>query len=133
MVAFSRQYAVEGGIMVDPSRIQITGPLKSYVEHVWSELLAQGYTALSSRLLLNLMAHLSRWLEGIGLQARELTNKGIEDFLEKRREAGYTKHLSRRAVQRQPSFPLPLPHQGMLPAPGAQCSLAARIRRDGGS
>ncbi|HLE22519.1 MAG TPA: tyrosine-type recombinase/integrase [Vicinamibacteria bacterium] len=85
--------------MVDPSRIQITGPLKSYVEHVWSELLAQGYTALSSRLLLNLMAHLSRWLEGIGLQARELTNKGIEDFLEKRREAGYTKHLSRRALE----------------------------------
>ena len=59
--------------MVDPSCIRMTGPLKTYVEHVWSELLAQAYTELSSGNLLRLMAHLSGWLEGIGLQAHELS------------------------------------------------------------
>ena len=85
--------------MIDPSRFQITGPLKPYVEHVWTALLAQGYTPLSGGKLVHLMAHLSGWLEGHGLEAKELTQPRIEDFLEARREAGHTNHLSRQGLE----------------------------------
>ena len=60
--------------MVDPSRIRIAGPLEPHVGLVWSGLLEQGYTPLSSRNLLHLMSHLSRWLEVRALQAHDLTN-----------------------------------------------------------
>ncbi len=85
--------------MMDPSRFQITGPLKPHVEHVWTALLAQGYTPLSGANLVRLMAHLSRWLEGLGLQAYELTNPRIADFLVARQEAGYSDHLSRQGLE----------------------------------
>ncbi len=85
--------------MMDPSRFQITGPLKPHVEHVWTALLAQGYTPLSGANLVRLMAHLSRWLEGLGLQAYELTNSRIADFLVARQEAGYSNHLSRQGLE----------------------------------
>lgn len=84
--------------MKDPSRIRITGPFKPYIEHVWTELLAQGYTPLSSRDLLYLMAHLSGWLEGNGLQPHELTDARLEAFIVERRRAGHTKHLSRQSL-----------------------------------
>lgn len=85
--------------MIDPSRIHITGPLEPHVEHVWSELLAQGYAPLSIGNLLRLMAHLSRWLEGTGVQAHELTNERIEEFIDHRRQTGYTNHLSRQGLE----------------------------------
>ncbi len=85
--------------MIVPSHIRITGPLKSYVGDVWSALLARGYTPLSSGSLLRLMARLSDWLAGIGLQAQELTNGRIEEFLEQRRRRGYTQYLSRRGLE----------------------------------
>jgi site-specific recombinase XerD len=84
--------------MIDPSHIRITGPLKSYVGDVWFALLARGYTPLSSGNLLRLMARLSGWLEGKGLQAQELTNACIEEFLKERRQTGYTQYLSRRGL-----------------------------------
>jgi site-specific recombinase XerD len=85
--------------MIDPSHIRITGPLKSYVGDVWSALLARGYTPLSSGNLLRLMARLSGWLEGKGLQAQELTHACIAEFLEERRQTGYTEYLSRRGLE----------------------------------
>ncbi len=60
--------------MIDPSRIQITGPLQPQVEQIWSKLLAQGYTPLSGGHLLRLMAHLSRFMESKGRKPQELTN-----------------------------------------------------------
>ena len=85
--------------MIDPSHIRITGPLKSYVGDVWSALLARGYTPLSSESLLRLMARLSDWLQRVGVQAQELTNARIEEFLEDRRRTGYTQYLSRRGLE----------------------------------
>ncbi len=84
--------------MIEPSHIQVSGPLNPHVAHVWSELLAQGYTPLSSGQLLRLMAHLSRWMEGTGLKAHELTSERIEKFLRERRRTGHTKHLTSRSL-----------------------------------
>jgi len=42
--------------------IRICGPLVPFVGGVWSHLLAQGYSPLTSRNLLSLVSHLSRWL-----------------------------------------------------------------------
>lgn len=81
--------------MKDPFRIQISGPLKDHTDHVRSELLAQGYTALSCRNLLRLMAHLSRWLEGRGLRAHELTGAHLGKFVWERRQSGYANHLTK--------------------------------------
>lgn len=48
--------------MVDRSRVRVSGPLASYVRGFGGELARLGYTPLSARLQLQLMAHLSRWL-----------------------------------------------------------------------
>jgi integrase/recombinase XerD len=106
--------------MVDPSRIRITGPLKPHVELVWSGLLALGYTPLSSRNLLCLMARLSRWLEGRGLQAHHVTSARIEEFLDERRKTGYTVYVSSRGLEPvlehlQTAGVVPLPEQAEPP------------------
>lgn len=85
--------------MFDPARIQITGPLAPHVLGLWSQLLALGYTPASGSKLLHLMAHLSRWLEGVALKVQDLTHERIEEFLEARRRSGYTQYLTRRALE----------------------------------
>lgn len=49
-----------------------------------------GYTLVSARGQLELVAHLSRWLAGEGLDAAALTPAVVEGFLAARRAAGYT-------------------------------------------
>ena len=84
--------------MIEPSSIRMTGPLSRHKYDLWADLLAQGYTPLSSRNLLYLTAHLSRWLADGGLQPAELSEDRIEEFLDHRREVGYTHHLTRRSL-----------------------------------
>ncbi|MFQ5791878.1 MAG: tyrosine-type recombinase/integrase [Acidobacteriota bacterium] len=82
-----------------PSRFRITGPLVPYVEGFWSALLGQGYTPLPSANLIRLMAHLSRWLVAKRLAVEELCQAHIEEFLQFRKQAGYTAFLSKRGLQ----------------------------------
>lgn len=84
---------------MDPSRIQIRGPLASHVEGLWEALRAQGYAVLSVRNLAYVMAHLSRWLERQRLAPTELTSEHIERFLRHRRRAKYTCWLSKRGLE----------------------------------
>lgn len=101
--------------MVDPSRMRLTGPLAPYCEGLWADLLAQGYTPLSSRNLLRLMAHLSRWLDERRLQPAELSEGRIEEFLKHRREKGYTHFLTRRGLRPILEH---LRRLGVVPPPG---------------
>jgi len=84
--------------MFDPSSIRVTGPLACHEQGLWADLLAQGYTPLSSRNVVRLMAHLSRWLEEKKLDPADLSEERIGEFLEHRREAGYTAFLTPRGV-----------------------------------
>ena len=85
--------------MATMSRVRISGPLVPFIGGVWSYLLAQGYTPLTSKNLLRLVSHLSRWLVEAGLRLSDLTRERIELFFNERRQTGYTSYLTPRSLK----------------------------------
>jgi integrase/recombinase XerD len=85
--------------MHDPSHVGVVGPLKPFAAGFADWLARHGYTPISARFQLYLMAHLSRWLTGEGLDPRALSTKDLDRFLDARRRAGYTQYLSVKALQ----------------------------------
>jgi site-specific recombinase XerD len=85
-------------IMEDPSRVRVTGPLEEHAAGFAGELSRLGYTSGSACGQMFLMAHVSRWLAGEGLDAGGLTAEVPERFLAVRRAAGYTQLLSPKAL-----------------------------------
>jgi integrase/recombinase XerD len=65
----------------------VPGPLEQYAPGFRSWLLVKGYTPLSTVPQLQLMAHVSRWLEREGLTAAGLTRQEAARFLAARRAA----------------------------------------------
>ena len=100
--------------MSDPRAVRMSGPLTMWVDGFCAELAGQGYTRDSAGIQMQLMAHLSRWLAGEGLGARDLTPVRVEDFLRARRAAGYRELLSPRGLR---------PLIGYLTAVGVVASL----------
>lgn len=84
--------------MNDPGRVRVSGPLSVYRAGFAGELAGQGYTAGSAQRQVLLLAHLSRWLDGHGLGAADLTPGRVEEFLEVRRTEGYAQELSQRGM-----------------------------------
>jgi site-specific recombinase XerD len=84
--------------MRDPSHARVTGPLQQYAPGFVAELARLGYTANSASGQMFVMAHLSRWLAGEGLDAAGLTPQVAGRFLADRRAAGYTLYLSPKAL-----------------------------------
>ena len=84
--------------MGDPLRVRVTGPLVLFVPGFAGELARLGYTAGSAGVQMGVVAHLSRWLAGEGLDAAGLTPQVVERFLAARRRAGYVKYLSPEAL-----------------------------------
>jgi len=84
--------------MGDPSRARVAGPLRQYAPGFAGELARLGYTRESAYGQMLVMAHLSRWLAGEGLDAAGLTPLAAERFLAARRAAGYTLYLSPKAL-----------------------------------
>ncbi len=84
--------------MSSPSRVRVVGPLQPYVAGFRDELKRLGYrpNAVSSQL--QLMAHVSRWLEQQRLDLSELTSQRLDEFLVDRRADGYTMWLSPKAL-----------------------------------
>lgn len=74
--------------MDDGSRVRLGGPLASYSDGFWAELRAQGYVRVSAETHLRLMAQLSRWLDGEGLELGGLTAECAESFLLAHRAKG---------------------------------------------
>ena len=71
-----------------PSRVRVDGPLQPYRDGFRQELAGRGYSSSPAAGHLQLMGHLSRWLDGHGLEPGELTDLCVEQFLEDRRAAG---------------------------------------------
>jgi integrase/recombinase XerD len=84
--------------MGDPLRVRVAGPLQGYGPGFAAELARLGYTAGSASVQMFTVAHVSRWLAVEGLEAAGLTPAVAERFLADRRAAGYTRHLSPRAL-----------------------------------
>src|SRR2546429_7174567 len=90
----------EGGkaIMSTTCRVRVTGPLAVYAEGFRADLAAQGYVAESADRNLRTLAHVSRWMDGQGISAGQLSAARLEEFVEARRREGYHHALSIRAV-----------------------------------
>lgn len=78
----------------DPSRACVRGPLEPHAAGFAAELSRLGYTSGSAYTQMLLMAHLSRWLTGEGLDAGGLMPGAADRFLAHRRAVGYTQLLS---------------------------------------
>ncbi len=102
--------------MRDPSRARVTGPLQQYAPGFVAELARLGYTGSSASGQMFVMAHLSRWLAGEGLDAAGLTPEVAARFLAARRAAGYTLYLSPKALVPLLGF---LRRLGAVPMPPA--------------
>jgi len=83
----------------DQSRVRITGPLEPFGDGFAEELARRGYTPKSAAMLLRLMAHLSRWMVDEALDSHKLSPSQVERFVDARRAAGYTNHLTSKALQ----------------------------------
>lgn len=70
----------------------VPGPLEQYAPGFRAWLLEEGYTPLTTVPQLQLMAHVSRWLEREGLTAAGLTGQEAGRFLAARRAAGRPRH-----------------------------------------
>jgi site-specific recombinase XerD len=69
----------------DPSRVRVGGPLAPYAAGFRAELVRSGYRPSSTSEQLWLMAHLSRWLAGEGLDPAGLTGQVFARFMLVRR------------------------------------------------
>lgn len=96
--------------------ISVSGPLEAFAVGFARELSRQGYTVNSAAFQLRLMAHVSRWLAGEGLDVRGLGASDVERFLAARRAAGYTQYLSRKALHPLLTY---LRALGVVPPPRA--------------
>ncbi|WP_406191206.1 site-specific integrase [Streptomyces sp. NBC_01017] len=81
----------------DPSRVVVTGPLAPYAVGLCAAVLHQGYTPKSSCELMQLTAHLSRWMGARGVEPEALAGPVIAEFLAVRRR-DYRKRTSSRAL-----------------------------------
>ena len=84
--------------MSDPSRARVSGPLAQYAPGFVAELLGAGYRPVSASFQLQLMAHLSRWMQARKVATEALSGEELERFLATRRAAGYTNYLSAKAL-----------------------------------
>lgn len=84
--------------MGSPSRVRVTGPLAPYAGGFRQELSRVGYRPNAACSQLQLMAHLSRWLESTAVTVGELTPARSAEFLAHRRAEGYTLWLSPKAL-----------------------------------
>lgn len=71
------------------SRVRVGRPLAPYAAGFREELVGRGYAVPSAATHLVLMAQLSRWLEGMGLDVGDLTPDRAEEFLCANRAMGH--------------------------------------------
>ncbi len=84
--------------MSSPSHVMVCGPLEPFAQGFNTHLSRLGYTPISAAVQLQLMAHLSRWLAALRLDASGLTPTIVEKFFVARRSAGYTNYRSVKAL-----------------------------------
>jgi integrase/recombinase XerD len=118
--------------MTDLLRVRVSGPLEPYASGFASELARQGYVPGSVLGHVRVLAHLSRWLAGEGLDGSDLSAETLERFVAARRSAGYREPRTSRGLAPLAGYlrglgvaPLPAP---FLPATPVE-ELLERYRR----
>ena len=110
--------------MRDPSRVRVTGPLQQYAPGFVAELGRLGYKPNAAACQLQLMAHLSRWMDARRLGAMALTPEAAEAFLAARRAEGYVMWLSPKALAPLLGF---LRRLGVAPPPAPAPVTASEV------
>src|SRR6187549_1796634 len=77
---------------------RVAGPLAAFAEGFGAELEWLGYSRFTAEAQLQLMAHVSGWLEDRGLGTQQLTAARIEEYLAYRRASGRVHRHSPRAL-----------------------------------
>ncbi len=77
-----------------PERVRVRGPLAMFADGFREHLAMQGYTLRTKRELLQLFAHLSRWMEVQELEVGALTSVVAKQFVLERRRQGYRSSIS---------------------------------------
>ena len=107
----------------------VPGLLEQYAPGFRSWLLEQGYTPLTTVPQLQLMAHVSRWLDRERLAVAGLTASGAARFLAAHQAAGFRQPKSAAGLRPLLSY---LGGLGVLgpepPGPAAGCGVRARVR-----
>lgn len=84
--------------MSQRSRGEMSGPLARYASGFGEELRRLGYSESARSRHLQLMAHLSRWLDDEHADVAVLATERVEGFFQARRAAGYVKMRTPRSV-----------------------------------
>src|SRR5260370_19014881 len=84
----------------DPYRVRVSGPLAQHGRDLASELMRRGYGRERAARHVQLLAQLSRWLDGQGLAACDLSEDAAAQFLAARAAAGYAEKYSTRWMLR---------------------------------
>jgi integrase/recombinase XerD len=71
--------------MKESERVRVSGPLARYAAGFAAKLTSEGYTDLSVRNQLHVVAHFSRWLEAKRIDVLELTRQEVDRYLRVRR------------------------------------------------
>jgi integrase/recombinase XerD len=82
-----------------PDRVRVSGPLASFAGGFRVHLVEQGYSLWSVQFQLQLVAHLSRWMEAEELDVAQLAPSEVERFLAERRREGYVTKLSPKGIR----------------------------------
>src|SRR5258708_39954056 len=80
----------------DPYRVRVSGPLAMHARELAGELLGRGHAPERAARHVQLLAQLSRWMQGQGLAACDLSEETIAQFLAARTAAGYAEKYSTR-------------------------------------
>lgn len=80
------------------SRKVVAGPLAPFAEGFATVLAGRGYKPLTIQGQLRLMEHTSRWLEANDVNAKDLSERRVEEFLGARRAEGYVDLLSTKGM-----------------------------------
>ena len=76
-----------------PDRVRVTGPLMAFAVGFHAYLVERGYSLTSVQFHLQLLAHLSRWMQAEGLDVDRLSLAVAERFLAERRSQGYASRI----------------------------------------
>ncbi len=108
------------------TEVHVRGPLAGVADGFKGHLKESGYTPLTSVNKLQLLAHLSRWLDAKGLETADLTEERIQEYVEFRRAGGCTCDTTRRALVPLLDH-LAAEHLRPTPAPAAVGSRADQL------
>ena len=99
-----------------PSEVRVAGPLAPHADGFRAALDARGFSPWSQMFYLHLLADVSRWLAGLGLDASGLTDANASAFRQDRRSRGRARFRGMQGLALLLSF---LRNAGAVPPPGA--------------